>query len=86
MELNLEVCPLSYQNPSGKMLNACTHGFPPFIKAEPLGGSDLLVLEIFTKKFRFSSNYKQLPQSASKSVSINKFQYIFLKYFPYFNF
>ena len=50
-------CSSTYQNPVGKELAACyVYVGPPFITIEPLGGSDLLVLEIFAKKFKFSYN------------------------------
>ena len=48
-------CSSTYQNPVGKELAVCYAYFgPPFITIEPLGGSDLLVLDIFAKKFNFS--------------------------------
>ena len=69
MKFNLGVCQIIDQNAFGKTLETCIWGYPPYIKTEPLGGSDMLILEIFAKKFNFSSNYKVLenfPESVRK--------------------
>ena len=72
LELNLGVCPSTYQNPFGKILKTCSFGVAPFTRwNESAGihtsGSEFHVLEIFQEKFNFSSNVT-LMESFPESV------------------
>ena len=68
---NIGVCPPEYQNPSGKTFDAWfgSPPTPPFIMWNgKFGGSDLKVLEIFAKKFNFSTKLRMTVESHIKSV------------------
>ena len=50
-------CPKHLGNPYGKELKISFIGFKPYISYNPLGGSDILVVKILAKKFRFSPKF-----------------------------
>ena len=68
---NIGVCPPEYQNPSGKAFDAWfgSPPIPPFIMWNgKFVGSDTKVLEIFAKKFNFSTKLRKSVESHIKSV------------------
>ena len=51
------VCPLHFQQPSGKILNISFIGFPPFVTYNPLGGSAFILMAMLANKYEFIPNY-----------------------------
>ena len=60
-------CPKHTQSPHGKELNISLFGIPPFIKYKPIGGCDLLLIKLLSKKFHFRTKF--IPE---RSLNIAK--------------
>ena len=55
-------CSSRLQHPRGKVIPISFIGIVPFIKYNPLGGSEFMVTQILAKKFGFMPNF--LPERA----------------------
>ena len=62
-------CVSELQHPRGKTIPVSFIGIPPFIKLNPLGGSELLVTQILAEKFGFLP--KLIPERAFDVTKIN---------------
>ena len=62
-------CPAYLQEPHGKTLNVSFIGHPPFITYNPVGGSDLILINLLAKKFKFFPKY--LPAATEDKLESN---------------
>lgn len=63
------MCQSELQNPFGKTLSISYIGIIPFIKRNPFGGSEPLVIKLLAKKFGFSPKF--VPERAFDITKIN---------------
>ena len=66
-------CPKPLQNPSGKELKISFIGGEPYIKYNPIGGSDFLVVKILAEKFGFIPKF--MPERSYDIVKNNETTY-----------
>ena len=52
-EIHRGDCPLGLQNPVGKKLQVSFSGTRPYVQLNPVGGTDVDVIDLLSKKFGF---------------------------------
>ena len=64
-------CPLHLQNPYGKELYVSCDLHPPYFMLSPIRGSDILIIKILGKKFKFIPKfiYESGEEQTTQSVS-----------------
>ena len=68
-EMFKDSCPLSLKNPEGKELKISFIGTSPYIIYDPLGGSEVDLIRIFAKKFKFTPKF--IPEKSFDIVQAN---------------
>ena len=68
-ELFKDSCPLSLENPEGKELKVSFIGISPYIIFDPFGGSEVDLIRIFAKKFKFTPKF--IPEKSFDIVQAN---------------
>ena len=63
------LCPLRLENPQGKVLKVSFIGTSPYIIHEPLGGSEVNLMRIFAKKFKFTPKF--VPERSFDPIQSN---------------
>ena len=68
-EISEVVCQSQLQNPYGKTLQISCIGIIPFIKRNPFGGSEPLVIKLLAEKFGFTPKF--VPEKAFDITKVN---------------
>ena len=68
-EIHPVKCPSKLQQPNGKILSVSFIGPEPYIRYNPFGGSDPLVLQMLAKKYDFLTNL--VPERAFDVTKVN---------------
>ena len=67
--LHNRLCPKELENPYGKELKISFIGQSPFISYSPVGGSDVLVVNMLAEKFKFIPKF--IPERSYDRVISN---------------
>ena len=71
--LHNRLCPKELENPQGKELKISFIGASPYITYSPVGGSDILVVNMLAEKFKFIPEF--IPERSYDPVISNETTY-----------